>query len=312
MPRLASDIGSLLAYMVQRGTRHQNDRSAATELNWSQTDLGLPPGLELQWLGTSGFRLAYEGHQILIDPYVTRISMGHLLRRRTVIPSPALVDQHIPSRSDAIFIGHTHFDHAIDAPIIAARDRCKVYGSRSMANLMGLYGVGELAVEVDPYQVYEVGPFEVSFVPSLHSKLILGARVPYEGVLTCEHLDDLTPQAYCCGRVFGIHIAVAGVTLYHQGSCDLIEDAIRHKQIDFFLAGIAGRRYTKDYTRRICSALEPRVVVPNHYDNFFRPLDADMDFSFNVNFGGFIDELSAASREFRVASLEPMQTVGGG
>lgn len=312
MPRLASDIRSLVAYLLQRGARHENDRSATAELNWSHTDLALPPGLELQWLGTSGFRLAYQGHQLLIDPYVSRIPVADLLRRRRVTPSAELVEQHVPSRSDAIVIGHTHFDHAIDAPVIAARDRCRVYGSRSMANLMALYGVGELAVEVAPYAIYEVGPFEISFVPSLHSKLVLGAWVPYEGVLTCEHLDDLTPQAYCCGRVFGIHIAVAGVTFYHQGSCDLIEDAIRHKHIDFFLAGIAGRRYTKDYTRRICAALEPRVVIPNHYDNFFRPLDAEMDFSFNVNFGGFVDELAETSREFRVASLEPMQSVRGG
>ena len=44
--------------------------------------LPLPKGLELTWLGTAGFRLAYEGTVIWIDPYVTRLSMAQLALRR--------------------------------------------------------------------------------------------------------------------------------------------------------------------------------------------------------------------------------------
>ena len=47
------------------------------------------------------------------------------------------------------------------------------------------------AVEVEPHRRYELGPFMVSFTPSLHSKLILGRKVPFDGALTCEHLDAL-------------------------------------------------------------------------------------------------------------------------
>ena len=41
---------------------------------------------------------------------------------------------------------------------------------------MGLHGLAEQAVEVEPYRAYELGPFEVSFAPSVHSKLLLGLR----------------------------------------------------------------------------------------------------------------------------------------
>ena len=58
---------------------------------------------------------------------------------------------------------------------------------------MGLHGLAEQAVEVEPYRTYELGPFEVSFTPSVHSKLMLGLAVPFDGELTCEHLDGLSP-----------------------------------------------------------------------------------------------------------------------
>ncbi len=102
----------------------------------------------------------------------------------------------------------------------------------------------------------------VSFTPSLHSKLILGLAVPFAGELTCEHLDALTPGAYRCGQTYGIHVEVAGASFYHQGSANLIDDAIRVRGVDYFLAGVAGRGFTERYWERILTRLEPRTIVP--------------------------------------------------
>ena len=102
-----------------------------------------------------------------------------------------------------MLVGHTHFDHAVDAPAVARRFGCRAYGSSSLAHLMGLHGLAELAVEVEPYRPYELGPFVVTFVPSAHSKLLLGLKVPYAGELTCDHLDGLCPSAYKCGAGLG-------------------------------------------------------------------------------------------------------------
>jgi len=44
--------------------------------------LGLPAGLELEWLGVAGYRLTYEGVTILVDPYVSRVPLKTLLLRR--------------------------------------------------------------------------------------------------------------------------------------------------------------------------------------------------------------------------------------
>ena len=265
--------------------------------------LPLPKGLEVTWLGTAGFRFAYQGVVIWIDPYVTRLSVADFARRRVVLASDEAVGRWI-DRADAVLVGHTHFDHALDVPAIARRTACKVYGSQSLSNLMQLYQLREQAFVVEPHRDYEVGPFKFHFVPSQHSKLALGYRVPWSGELTCDHVDHLTPQAYRCGQVWGIHIEVAGTTFYHQGSADFLEDELRDKHVDVFLCGISGRRFTPHYVQRIVGKLAPSLIVPTHYDDFFRPLDAKVQFSFNVNLTGFADEVREASRDLPLHVLE--------
>jgi L-ascorbate metabolism protein UlaG (beta-lactamase superfamily) len=214
-------------------------------------------------------------------------------------------------KADAILLGHTHFDHALDAPAIARRDGCQVYGGSSAARLMALHGLVERAVEVEPHRVYEIGPFEVTFVPSVHSKLVLGLSVPNGGEITCEHLDGLTPQAYCCGQVWGIHLAVGGRTFYHQGSADLLDDEVRHRDVDHFLCGIAGRQVTDRYVPRILQRLQPRSVLVLHQDDFFAPIDAPLGFAFGVDVARFPDEVAAVTRDVPVRTLPRAHAVTG-
>ena len=77
--------------------RQQNDRSACAEHNWSRSGCDLPAGLELQWLGTAGFRLSYEGYHLLIDPYLTRLGLWQVFSRRRRVGEcidSVLVDLH--------------------------------------------------------------------------------------------------------------------------------------------------------------------------------------------------------------------------
>ena len=297
---MLAHLGSGLKYLATARRQHDSELLTARQL---ASPLPLPAGLELRWIGTAGFRLAYQGVVIWIDPYVTRVTMGQLIRRRVVPASRELIGKWV-DRADAVLVGHTHFDHALDVPAIARRTGCTVYGSQSLHNLMGLYGLAPQATVVEPHRDYEVGPFKFHFVPSVHSKLQLGLGVPYSGELTCEHLDELTPQAFKCGQVWGICIEVAGMRFYHQGSADLIESEIRDRDVDVFLCGISGRRFTRNYVERIVRALQPQAIVPTHYDDFFRPLDVETKFSFNVNLTGFADEVHAASREVPLHVLE--------
>lgn len=302
MPNPLGNLAQLLAYAATRPHHDRADKAVLADLAVGADELGLPPGVELRWLGVAGFAISCEGTTILIDPYVTRRPVGDLLRRKVWGSDPVLLDQHVP-KADAILLGHTHFDHALDTPAIAKRDGATVYGGTSAQHLMGLHGLASQAVTVEPHRRYEIGPFVVTFVPSVHSKLVLGLKVPNGGELTCEHLDGLTSQAYCCGQVWGIHIEVAGATIYHQGSADLLDDEVRHRDVDVFLCGIAGRQVTDRYVARIVPKLDPKVVVITHHDDFFRPLDAERGYAFGVDVARFPDEVAKASRDARVVAL---------
>ena len=218
-------FASLGRFIAQHEQRARADDSALAELSASpQSALDMPAGLEIEWLGVAGYRLTYEGQTIYLDPYVSRVLVQDVSARPAGAGrcgGASRAGSRRSGRCVGVLVGHTHFDHAVDVPALCARHGCKAYGSSSLLQLMRLYGRGEQAVQVAPHEAFELGPFTVTFVPSVHSKLLLGYRVPSDGELTCEHLDALSPGAYRCGQVWGIHIEVAGFSFYHQGSANL-------------------------------------------------------------------------------------------
>jgi L-ascorbate metabolism protein UlaG (beta-lactamase superfamily) len=131
-------------------------------------------------------------------------------------------------------------------------------------------------------------------------------------VASVERLEHLGAGAYRCGRVRGIHLEVAGTTLYHQGSADLIDGEYREGPVDVFLCGIAGRVCSPRFTARALRAVRPRIVVPHHHDDFFRPLEGPMGFSFNVHLAGFVEEVDALVPDVAVRTLDPLRVVTGG
>src|SRR3954452_22072632 len=133
-----------------------DDLTALRELE--RVPLGLPDGLELEWLGVAGHSLSYQATTVLVDPYVSRAPLRALLLRRRALPDPRLIERYI-QRADAILIGHTHWDHAVDAPAIARRDGATVYGSDSLVGLMPLHVMD--SVRFEPHRRYEIGPFVV-------------------------------------------------------------------------------------------------------------------------------------------------------
>jgi L-ascorbate metabolism protein UlaG (beta-lactamase superfamily) len=265
----------------------------------------LPGGLDIRWLGVSGYRITYQGVSLFIDPYVSRVPLRSLLLRRTALPDARMIARYAqaPGEVAGVLVGHTHFDHAVDAPALARIHSTKAYGSASLVHLMRLHGLQQQAVEVVTHRPYELGPFVVTFIPSRHSKLLFGRKVPMDGPLTCDHLDGLAPGAYKCGAVYGIRIEVAGIALYHQGSADLDDAELAHQPVDVFLAGVAGRQVTPRYWERVLPKLDPRIVVPTHYDDFFAPLGEDAGMVRKVALADVPDEVRRVARDARVAAL---------
>jgi L-ascorbate metabolism protein UlaG (beta-lactamase superfamily) len=263
--------------------------------------------IEVRWLGTAGFAISHGGFTVLIDPYVTRAPLARCVLSKLASDGRA-IDRHA-SRADAIVVGHTHFDHALDVPEIAKRTGATVFGSRSAATLCRAAGLPEARVRdverapgADPI-VAEVGPFRLRFVPSAHSRFVLG-RVPFPGDIT--DCDDVPMRAerYRCGAVFAVEITVAGKTIVHLGSAELARsDGFASREADLLLLCVAGWTSSANLPERVARALSPKNVVLSHWDDFFRPIDVPARVLPAIGFDRLVDRLTRATREARVGTL---------
>lgn len=269
--------------------------------------LGAPAAggdVRVKWLGTAGFAITHGAHTILIDPYVTRASLARCIAL-PLAPDPHAIRRYAP-RADAIVVGHTHFDHVLDVPLIARLTGAKVFGSRSAATLCRAHGVAEDKVEdVEPTGeaiVREVGPFRLRFVPSAHSRFAFG-RVPFPGdIADCDDVALRTEQ-YRCGAVFGVEITVAGRTLYHLGSAELVDAKLEARNVDLLLMCVAGWTSSKDLPERVARKLSPAAVLLSHWDDFFRPMDRGAHILPAMKLPVLHDRLARAARDVKVGTV---------
>ena len=248
------------------------------DIGWTPDALGRrdAPDVRVRWLGTAGFAIEHQGHVLLVDPYLTRASFSRCL----VAPlrsNGAMLRRYAP-KADAIVVGHTHFDHALDVPDIARATGARVFGSRSAAALCIARGVPEERVEVVEQAAGSApveraaGPFRLRFIPSAHSRLVLG-RVPFPGEISDCGDVPMRAEAYKCGAVFGVEIRVAGRTLYHLGSAELVDSNVDVKNIDLLLLCVAGWTSSRRLPERIGARIAPGAVLLSHWDDFLRSIE---------------------------------------
>jgi L-ascorbate metabolism protein UlaG (beta-lactamase superfamily) len=248
--------------------------------------------LRVRWLGTAGHIVESDSTTILIDPFLTRPGFLRLLR--PLVPDETQLAK-LPTKIDAVLCGHSHYDHLLDAPTIAKRSGAKLCGSASTAAFGRASGVADVLVVPPEGAQFSVGDLQIQFVPSRHGRIFLG-RVPFPGEIG-PLASDRTPQAislplrfwhYRMGGAFGIVIRAQGVTLYHNGSADLVDAQLDGLSADVLLVGLAGRKATPDYLARLCNKLRPRLLVPTHHDSFFHPLDDGVRLLPGIDLDGFV------------------------
>ena len=242
----------------------------------------------------------------MLDPYLTRASLSRCVL--APLHADAALARRLVPRADAIVLSHTHFDHALDAPLIARQTRARVFGSRSAVHLCRSHGLPDAQLEcVEPVaggaaHEVEVGPFRLRFWPSAHSAVFLG-RVPFPGeIADCTDVPMRT-EAYRCGAVFGTEIEVGGRRLFHVGSAELVERGWRVKPVDLALACVAGWTSTERYPERLVAALSPGAVLLHHWDNFLHGLDRGAHALPGMRFAALIDRLDAAAPRLPVGAL---------
>jgi L-ascorbate metabolism protein UlaG (beta-lactamase superfamily) len=256
--------------------------------------------LSIRWFGTAAYRLEYGGKVLWIDPWFSRQGLLALLIG-VIEPKRGEIDKYL-DRADTIAIGHSHYDHAADLPYIAPKTGAVVYGSDSTANILLAHGTDENQIRVvTGGDTVEEGPFKITFVSSIHGSFM--GRIPGHFDIGPDIEPPLKAKEYGHGEVFGLLVEVEDYRIYHKGSAAIVEESERDVRADLLLLGISLRADTKRYVYRMVEMIDPQILMPMHYDYFFRPLRKGLRLVPRTHFRQVVDEARDAKPEISIVTL---------
>jgi len=223
--------------------------------------------LNLWWLGQSGFLVQWQGHHLLIDPYLSdTLSQKYA---NTDKPHVRMTERVIaPEKLDFIEVvtsSHNHTDHLDGGtllPLLQANPALTVIlpaaNIRFAADRLQVRPERLTPIHTDD-DTMNLGPFTFNAVPSAH-----------ESLETDEHGDH---------KFVGYLIEVGGKTIYHSGDCcryDGLVERLKRWQIDLALLPINGRdpargvagNFTPEEAAELGKNIGAGLVVPCHYEMF--------------------------------------------
>lgn len=290
--------------LLPRGLRARLSSELPASLFHHQPRPADGAALALQWLGTAGFRLVSRGHHLWFDPHLSRHSLAQLALG-PIQPNLERIALEVDV-AHAVAVGHSHFDHALDAPAIARMHGARVYGASDTLQWCRGSGVAErqLFELRGDGEVFGEGPFALRAFRSAHSPFLAG-KVPFPGRIAAPLRAPAPISAWRVGQVLTLHADSPGGSVHHVGSAALVEAELRGVQADVVLACTIGRHATPHFTRRLIETLRPKLLIPCHWDRFWEPLDQPARQIPGNDLLGFLDEVAAVpgAPEVRVLPL---------
>ena len=258
---------------------------------------GEPVGARITWTGCAGIILEYDGTKICFDPFVSNPGIVDTFFR-SAKSDRALVERKFGGVS-AAFVGHTHWDHAMDVAVVAATNPgAVVYGSKTTTEICRRQGVSDQQVHtVTDGEVVTIGPFTVEAVASQHGIVPIASKI--DVIELSGKGMPRAPFRWPRGQVFSYRVAFGGVTFYLHTSAGF-EDApfARQQPVDVVVACLAARQGTPNYVGRLGDQLQPKVFIPCHHDNFLKPVDEPPHPVPRLEWPQFLDDVAALTDKF--------------
>ena len=218
--------------------------------------------LEMRWLGVAGIELRVNKQILVIDPFVTRPPFRRMWFGR-IRSASALASATVP-HGDFVLVTHAHWDHIMDVPAIIKQTRATAYGSTNTCRILTILGVPEEHFhEIKVGDQLTLGMFQVTILQAEHG-LVLG-RPFATGSLAPNLHPPLRMRDYRMDTCFSFLIEVDGFRFLDWSS----------EQVH--LAPLADVLFVKPlqkpaYYETLLGVVQPRVVIPIHWDDFMRPL----------------------------------------
>lgn len=245
--------------------------------------------VRMRYLGTAGFVVESGDHTLVIDPYVTRPGLRTVATDR-LVPHRALIERVIP-RADDVLIGHSHFDHILDAPALCERTGARLIGSSDTANVARAAGLAESQiVATEGREDIATRSGHVRGLPSDHGRVYFN-RVPLRGRIT---EPPPWPPRYTDlphGLVLNWYVEIGGVRIVHIDSAEFFEEELQDVQADVVCLCAIGRQYRPNYVADAVRLLRPKMIVACHWDYFFTQYHAEPLCLPGVDLQGFVNEV---------------------
>ena len=225
--------------------------------------------MKLTWFGTAGFRIETGKHTILIDPYFTRNE--NAVPQQLMLPSD-IEDTHL------IFISHGHFDHIYDVPEIASKTKAIVYCGKGIDRTLILKGLKKDLIHC------VVSDGEAISFKGLEAQAFYSKHVQFDRWLlikTLARINFRLPRylplirEYPEGQVLSWRFIIEGKIIHHFGSAGSTPDELERlgkQSTDILLVPMQGHTLIDQIAHKYVKALQPKMVIPHHQDNFYPPI----------------------------------------
>ncbi len=239
-------------------------------------DAGAP--LSVTWLGVATLLISDRTSALMTDGFFSRPSLATVGLKRLEPSLERIIGclERTRVRSlDAVIPVHTHYDHALDSAVVAARTDATLVGGESAANVGRGHGLPDDRIVVATSgEPMTFGGYDVTMIESQHSP---PDRAP--GIISEPILPPARARAYKCGEAWSvlIHHKQTDRRLLVQGSAGFVEGALTGQQADVVYLGVGQlgvlpEQYMVDYWTEVVRSVAARRVVLIHWDDFFRPL----------------------------------------
>lgn len=240
-------------------------------------DLAAPGegAVTLQWLGVSGALLRAGDSAVMIDPFFTRRpgKLG-LLTNRPTPPDETRIRAWLQrlgvEQLDAVAVSHAHYDHALDAGVVARLTGATLLGSEGVANVGRGAGLPEtqLRVVTDGKEI-AAGAFGLRFIASRHAGATGGRP---RGLIGAPLEPPAPPLAYRQQHTWSILVTHPQARLLHHGSAGFVPGALEGVEADAVMLGVALIDDLPRYLDEVVGVTGARRVFAVHWDDFTRPL----------------------------------------
>ena len=240
----------------------------------------LDGSVKVTFLGTTTLLLDDGQTQLLIDGFLSRPPLSTVVFGR-VQTNPTLVDGILDrvfehgrdQRLKALFVTHSHYDHALDAAYIAERTGARLYGSRSTLNIGRGGGLCEAQLtRIRPNTTWYEGAFEVCVLASRHSPPTLFN--PIGGVVKAPLQQPARYLDYAEESTVDFLITHCGHRMLIKASANFAA-AAPEADVLFLSTSQLGRQsdeFMETFYAQTVAQARPRLLVPLHWDDFFEPL----------------------------------------